>query len=176
MTSKRRLWICHGEEVTRSLLSPHPTVGDSLLGLALPPHMYLRSHDFYSLLLSMGDPRKRSLICWVCSWRWNVVPDLGRRHCILLRTRWVTVQPDAIFFEWKFKHPWDTNTGFPTKLCPKGGKKKASNLDINKCTKSRVTFHKPAVFLPKRETFFQCGEVFASSLTLGGIDYLYVPG
>lgn len=28
------------------------------------------------------------------------------------------------FFEWKFKHPWDTNTGFPTKLCPKGGKKR----------------------------------------------------
>lgn len=42
---------------------------------------------------------------------------------------------------------------FRQSCAPKGGGI-ASNLDINKCTESKVTFHKSVVFLSKREIFF----------------------
>lgn len=72
------------------------------------------------------------------------------------------------FFWVKIQAPLGYKHRLSNKAVPQRGQKKASNLDINKCTKSRATFHKPAVFLPKRETFFQRREVFCLLPYLGG--------
>lgn len=119
---KKTVNLPRGRSDMLPLVSPSHGGRLSLLGPALPLHMYLWSHYFCSLLLSMWEPRRRLLICWICSWRWNVVPDLGRRHCIMLCTRWVTVQPDAIFWV-KIQAPLKYKHRISNKAVPLKGKK-----------------------------------------------------
>lgn len=175
MTSKRRLWICHGEKWHAPSCLPIPQWA-TLSPRSCPSSTYVFVVSLFLLFAAFNVGTEKALayllnllLAMECSSRFG---EKALHYAVYEMSNGSTWR---YFFEWKFKHPWNTNTGFPTKLCPKRGKK-ASNLDINKCTKSRVTFHKPAVFLSKRESFFQCREVFVSSLTLGGIDYLYVPG
>lgn len=146
MTSKRRLWICHGRRSGMlPLLSPSHGAQHTLS--AAPPALYICIGALLIFILSCFQ-----FVSWESACLFvEFAPEGGMESQIwgegtALRHVW-DVYPFnlTLLLKWKCKCPRHVNTGFHTKLCPRV--KETSNLGINKCIRSKVVCHKSAISL-----------------------------